>query len=413
MSPACEAVIAKAKRNAIRISGVNGIRALSRALNITVDDSADMVKTTTFVAQLNEFGIHLNEREQLSLSQWLDRTAEGIICPTEFIAALRHIDNPQRRSLVYRVVSTFDKDPEGNVALESVRRRFVAAEHPQVLCGEMSADEVQQHFESVFSVEANPSGIVSVSEFEQYCSALSAVIDSDERFAAMMRGCWQLPHFDANVTRDLATSKGGPTGLSCHMSVGHKSLVLLTATMRKALDDTIAVHRKTLLMHSAGFRALGCALRKADPADSGFVSRSDFLEALASVRLYVELEAVFNPMDVNRDGSIDYLWYLAALVGELAPARKLMAERLWRSLPTDRTNCVDLQWLHKHYVTHSSDELSLFYDTWDQRKARKVQGVCVVSAFEFVNEWLVPLSVNTAKDVQFEKSLKEHWPEGL
>jgi hypothetical protein len=415
ISPVCANAIAKVKRNAVRLGGVNGIRALSRALGITADDSEDVVKCAAFVASLTAHGIHLSDAEQAALWKWLDRTAEGIICPAEFVAALRHIDSPLRRSMVTRVLGTFDRDGQGNIKINDIQQRYRAERHPQVLRGEASVEDAEKHLFESFNSEGNPSGKVSSAEVQQYFAGLSAVVDTDDRFCAILRGCWCLPHFNASVTQDLSMAPDSDTGLSCQLGVEEKTRVLLRATVRKAVTDTFAAHTKQLIGHAAGFRAVGLSLRRADPESTGFVDRDLFFEALAQARLYAERPEVLDVLDVNRDGTFDYLWYLHAIVGELPPARRLAAERLWNRVPTDAEDYAELAWLHKNFVTHSADNLSVFFDSWDQRKATgsKNGGKPRISAFEFINEWLIPMSHTIQKDADFAKALAATFPASL
>ena len=411
ISPACQNAIAKVKRNAVRISGVNGIRALSRCIGINDDYSAEFVKCTFFVSRLESFGIHLSDAEQAALWQWLDRTAEGIVCPAEFITALRHIESPYRRSMVSRVLKSFRRDEEGNISTVDIRGRFAADRHPQVIRGEKTEKEVREHIDIVFSTDANSTGSISPSELEQYFAGLSAIVDTDERFAAILRGCWCLLHFNESVTWRMSREPDGDTGLSCHLTADEKNQVLLRATRHKALNDTISAHRLYLIRQRAGFRALGTALRRADEQMTGFVSKTDFFEALASVRLYADQKDLFDILDVNDDNTLDYDWYMHQIVGELPPARRLAAERLWREMPLDRDGCVDLIWFHKHYVALDATELSTFYDAWDQRHASASPlGDKRVSEFEFTGEWLVPISARIVKDVDFTKKLDMNWP---
>ena len=155
---------------------------------------------------------------------------------------------------------------------------------------------------------------------------------------------------------------------------------------------------------------MNCGFNLAD--GNGFVTRRDFAAAIGSVRLYLEHEPVLDTLDVNGDGTIDYFWYLCALVGELSAARRLMVERLWKKLPVNKKNMVEISWLHKNYVAEAGHELSMFLDAWDTRKATggAAMGVGVASRFEVLNEWMVPVSVKTGYDTAFESYLTQHWP---
>ena len=404
-------VVAKLKRNAVRIGGVNGVRALSRALGVAHgnDSSSEAVATSKAVASIAEFGVSLTDAEVKAFSAWLDRDAEGIIRPSELLAALRHIDNPLRRSLVNRACEMLPKDADGMVATSVLLARLDAGLHPQVVCGEISENDVSEHFDRCFGAASNPTGTISVPELQQYFAGLTAVVDADARFAAIVRGCWHLPHFDDIATRALASAADANPALATNMSVADRESVLLAATMEKALADTVAHHRKTLIQSAPGMRALGCALRSRDPAGTGFLSQDDFLDALKAVRLYVSHLPVLSLLDANQDGSVDYRHYQCALVGELAPPRRVMAERLWRSFPANKRDEVEVSWLHKRFAAQSGEELNHFLEAWDLRTASGAPERAVCTSFEFVNEWLVPMSERVQKDSLFEKFLGERW----
>jgi hypothetical protein len=185
--------------------------------------------------------------------------------------------------------------------------------------------------------------------------------------------------------------------------------VLLGLTMEKAFDELIAHHRKCVAAERAraGFRALGCALRASDPAGTGFVSVDVFLARLADSRLYVAYKPVLQLLDRNGDGTVDWKHYMHALVGELPAPRKLNAERLWRQLPRDSTNCVPVSEIHKRFLggaQPSPSELALFLDSWDMRKQHGVS-----TSFELLCEWFVPLSATIEQDSAFVEYLRKQW----
>jgi len=134
-----------------------------------------------------------------------------------------------------------------------------------------------------------------------------------------------------------------------------------------------------------------------------------FLDALKSVRLYVSHQPVLALLDANADGTVDYRHYLCAVVNELPPPRRVMAERLWASFAVNKNDEVDVSYLHRRFAAQSGDELNHFLDAWDMRSATGAPDRAVCGRFEFVNEWMVPLGSHIGKDALFEKFLQERW----
>lgn len=504
----------KLKRNAIAKQGDLAFLRLAQAFGVDSDNSTATVSIATAKEVIRQVtDVVLADAEANTLLAWLDRNGERVITPSELLGALRVQHSALRRSIVARLWESFEQNARAfdsstaGIAVDAVINRFDPSCHPLVLQGKAASGDVEAQVADFFSNAAALSGPGKVTKglgIEAFFATIGAEIPLDSDFAAMVAACWGLPGFDVSVAVQQlqaednlhAGQSHNAPALQAGMTVDVKASVLLTMTMQRALDEMLQHHRKCLLLqpqqHSsssssssthharAAYRVLGTSLRAADAVKSGFLSRGAFVEVLqSSSRLYVSYEPVLDLFDRNRDRSVDYRHYLAALVGELAPSRRICAERLWQQFPRDGTNCVPVAEIHRRFLENNSKssshggnsnnalpaatalasrgaseslkqkqlrdqfsqmaansntattttnssastsandnnnnnssrgnlaqagELALFLDSWDMRKQHGV-----VTSFELLCEWFVPLSATIEQDSYFIDYLRKHW----
>ena len=75
----------------------------------------------------------------------------------------------------------FDKDGNGCIEPEDLKGVYNASYHPKVISGEMTEDQVFLEFLVNFG-DKNNDGKITRKEWNDYYSAVSSSIDSDEHF---------------------------------------------------------------------------------------------------------------------------------------------------------------------------------------------------------------------------------------
>lgn len=390
-------------------SAVNGIRSLSRSLNIADDLGGTQVTEAAFRQALQENNVTLADHEVANLFTVLDRSGTHTIDPTEFIAAMYTDMSPLRRVWLRRVWDLFRKDPQtGAVAVEELQKLYVAEGHPAVLRGETSAAAVQSEFASTFNDETNPDGKVSRQEFLEYYAGVSAASNDDNTFVALLRGVWPLPGVLDAFTASLATGAVRYAGTyHTEQTLAEKTAVARQEEMRAALRHVIATqHTPAALSSAVSARAICLALASADTTHTGFISEGDFAAALRQHRLYVRDTALLHCLDTNGDGSVDVYYYVALLLPPLPPVRLMLLERLWarRFAKKDGRNCVAVQELHRLYHASSAIDKDDFLTAWDVRRA--VEGKV---SLEEMLQWYAPQSALVKRDKEFENLLHRQW----
>ena len=95
-----------------------------------------------------------------------------------------------------------DGNKNGVLEVDYIKDTYNASNHPDVRSGKKSEDEVLQEFLETFEAHKQMSkgdskskkgdGMVTLNEFMDYYSNISASVDDDQYFALMMTNAWNL-----------------------------------------------------------------------------------------------------------------------------------------------------------------------------------------------------------------------------
>ena len=80
----------------------------------------------------------------------------------------------------------------GVVEASEIRAKYDVTQHPDVISGKSSPDEVLAEFLATFEDTNTKDGQVTQEEFEQYYHNISASIDEDDYFELMIRNAWHI-----------------------------------------------------------------------------------------------------------------------------------------------------------------------------------------------------------------------------
>lgn len=93
--------------------------------------------------------------------------------------------------MIGKAYAKLDKNGDGQVTLEDVAKIYDASQHPEVLSGKKSEEEVYMEFMSLWDTQERD-GIVTLAEFQEYYKDVSCSCDTDEEFIAIMNSAWKL-----------------------------------------------------------------------------------------------------------------------------------------------------------------------------------------------------------------------------
>jgi Ca2+-binding EF-hand superfamily protein len=140
---------------------------------------------------MRESGHALSPLDMERLFKFFDKNRDGRVSYDEFLRALRGDLNERRAGLVRLAYAKLDRNGDQTVNIEDMRIAYDTSFHPDVKAGRKTPDQVLQEFMSQWdTIKAD--GIVSLEEFMDYYSDVSASVDRDDEFELMIRNAWHI-----------------------------------------------------------------------------------------------------------------------------------------------------------------------------------------------------------------------------
>lgn len=191
-------------RDKIKQRGARGIIGLQRVFKIMDDDNSKSLDRNEFRKAIKDFKVEIPDDQIDIVFNAFDLNRDGTIDYDEFLRIIRGDLTPNRLALVKKAYNKLDKDGSGVVDIEDIRDVYNASKHPDVISGKKTNDQVLIEFLETFEMhhnirnEGRPDGQITLDEFIEYYTNVSASLDNDEYFAIMMNNSWNLSG-DANT----------------------------------------------------------------------------------------------------------------------------------------------------------------------------------------------------------------------
>ncbi|KAK7073090.1 hypothetical protein SK128_017648 [Halocaridina rubra] len=179
-------------RALILTRGYQGILQFGGLFRRTDDDDSHTLNKEELAETIGQFGLSMSEDEISELCAEFDEDGTGSIDYNEFLDKLRPEMTEPRIEIVEQAYAVLDEAGDGVVTIDDIRDKYSAANHPRVLSGESSEDEILAKFLSRFDGGVKEDGKLTKQEFLDYYSGLSKSIDDDEYFVEVIKTCWKL-----------------------------------------------------------------------------------------------------------------------------------------------------------------------------------------------------------------------------
>ncbi|XP_075401627.1 calcyphosin [Tenrec ecaudatus] len=171
--------------------GTSGIQGLARFFRRLDRDGSRSLDAGELRRGLAQQGLALSEAEAQAVCLRWDRDGSGTLDLQEFLRALRPPMSQAREAVIAAAFAKLDRSGDGVVTVEDLRGVYSGRAHPKVRGGQWTEEEALRHFLDGFDSE-NKDGQVTLAEFQDYYSGVSASVDSDEEFVAMVTSAWRL-----------------------------------------------------------------------------------------------------------------------------------------------------------------------------------------------------------------------------
>lgn len=171
--------------------GASGIQGLARFFRQLDRDGSRSLDADEFQRGLAKLGLVLDQAEAEDVCRRWDRDGSGTLDLEEFLRALRPPMSQAREAVIAAAFAKLDRSGDGVVTVDDLRGVYSGRAHPKVRSGEWTEDEVLRRFLDNFD-SSEKDGQVTLAEFQDYYSGVSASMNTDEEFVAMMTSAWQL-----------------------------------------------------------------------------------------------------------------------------------------------------------------------------------------------------------------------------
>ncbi|XP_020022092.2 calcyphosin [Castor canadensis] len=171
--------------------GTSGIQGLARFFRRLDRDGSRSLDARELRRGLAELGLVLDKAEAEGVCRRWDRDGSGTLDLEEFLQALRPPMSQARKAVISAAFAKLDRSGDGVVTVDDLRGVYSGHAHPKVRSGEWTEEEALHCFLDTFDA-SNKDGQVTLAEFQDYYSGLSASVDTDEEFVAMMTSVWRL-----------------------------------------------------------------------------------------------------------------------------------------------------------------------------------------------------------------------------
>lgn len=365
-------------RQRILARGGSGIIGLGRQFRIFDDDRTGTLDFNELSKAIKDFKVDLSTNEIKILFNILDHDGNGEVVYDEFLREIRGDMNKRRRALVDKAFSKLDTDGSGVVEFGEIEALYNAKQHPDVKKGKKTEREILQEFMSTFQQHAATKGKGSVDdnitreEFQEYYENISASVDTDDYFEAMMNGCWKLNEQPSYSGKKAWSNKNE----SQMKETKGKNFGSIAKTSPFAVDepkkdeyndmsDLSPVEKFREVLKRRGTRGIMSVKRTfkiADDDGSFTIDKTEFRKLFRDYRIPLEpqeVDQLFKEFDSDKSGTLDYDEFLRAVMGPMNKRRRRTVERCFKILDKNGNGTVEIDDIRGTYnATKHPDVIS-------------------------------------------------------
>ena len=382
-------IILEKKKKKLSARGVRGITSIAKNFRLIDEDNSQTIDYNEFKKASKDFRFDLTENEIQIAFSLFDKNKNGVIDYDEFIRIIRGEMNENRKKIVEEIFNKLDINHLNAIEKEELISKFNAKNHPEVLNGKKTEDEILLEFIETFENTYNylcgteNDGKVTLEEFMEYYENVSLSIDNDDYFEMLINNTWGFSNenenncinnnnkgwsnknenndnnLQSNYKRRFGdNNKRNNNNIN---TINEKNFVQNEFYPNE--NNILDIFRNEIRKKGAkGIIGLAKQFKLFDENKNKTLDYKQFSKAIKDLKIDFnenEIQELFSIFDINNSNTIDYEEFLRQLRGEMNEKRKEIVLKAFDKLDLDKSGKIELNEIKSLYnVKNHKDVLS-------------------------------------------------------
>ena len=361
-------------RKKLAARGIEGVCAIARNFRIVDDNNTQTIDFNEFKKCCKEFQFDLNDNEIQMAFVSFDRDNTGEIDYDEFLRTIRGEMNDFRKNLVNDVFNKLDINGNGESSFDEIQSKYNAKNHPDVLSGKKTEEEVLKEFMNTFQDTYNylcgteTDNIITLEEFMEYYENVSMTIDNDEYFELMLNNGWGLNQNQKQYNKGWSNKNEENDLQNKNLAENYQERFgnrrpgqTEEEYKEEKVSEALKKFKKEILSRgSGGLISLNRQFKIFDENNSKTLDYEEFARALKEYKINLEDEEIlklFNQFDRNGDGIIEYEEFIKEVRGPMNEKRKAVVTQAFNKLDIDRSGHIDMNEIKHTYNAKNNPDV--------------------------------------------------------
>ena len=362
--------------NQIRVKlasrGIEGVCSLARNFRVIDDNNSQTIDFNEFKKCCKEFNFGLSDNEiQIAFTSF-DRDNSGEIDYDEFLRTIRGEMNDFRKNLVNQAFNKLDVNGNGEISFDEIQSKYNAQNHPEVLSGKKTEEEVLKEFMDTFQDTYNylcgteTDNIITLEEFMEYYENVSMTIDNDEYFEIMINNGWNLNQNKynkgwSNKDEEKELNKKNLNENYVERFGNRRPGQTEEEAKEEKVNTAFKKFKKEIISRGCGgLISLNKQFKQFDENNSKTLDYEEFVRALKEYKINLDDEEIlqlFNLFDENGNGIIEYEEFIKEVKGPMNEKRKAVVTQAFNKLDIDKSGFIDMNEIKHAYNAKNNPDV--------------------------------------------------------
>jgi Ca2+-binding EF-hand superfamily protein len=361
-------------REKLASRGIEGVCSIARNFRIVDENNTQTIDFNEFKKCCKDFQFGLNDNQIQMAFVSFDRDNTGEIDYDEFLRTIRGEMNDFRKNLVNQAFNKLDINGNGEISFDEIQTKYNAKNHPEVLSGKKTEEQVLKEFMDTFQDTYNylcgteTDNIITLEEFMEYYENVSMTIDNDEYFEIMLANGWNLNQNQNQYNKGWSNKEEEPEENKKNLAENYQERFgnrRPGQTEEEAKEENVMTalkkfKKEILSRGSGGLISLNRQFKLFDENNSKTLDYDEFSRALKEYKISLdddEILKLFNQFDQNGNGIIEYEEFIKIVRGPLNEKRKAVVTQAFNKLDIDRSGFIDMNEIKHSYSAKNNPDV--------------------------------------------------------